>query len=101
MPVIGIDKNNRVSTSFTITCTSLCWYCNHMMDCTKLVTSEHYDNLRVPWHWHLFRHRSNDGASSPACNIYVKIFEDLQELIDKPYAREKEIVDRESRRHDY
>ena len=101
MPVIVIDKNNKVSSSFTVAPSSLCWYCKYLKDCSRMITSEYYDNLRVPLHWHLFHHRSNNGGISAACNIYVKIFEDLQELIDKPYAREKEIVDRESRRYDY
>lgn len=100
MPTKGIDKNNKVSTSFTVAVSSLCWYCPNIMTCAKLVYSKYY-NTKVPWHWHLFHYRTSDGGVSSACNIYVKIFEDLQELIDKPYERESEIVKRESRTHEY
>lgn len=96
----GIDKNNKLSTSFTITVTSLCWYCPHLTECTKLIESNYYP-VKVPRHWHLFHHRNTDGGISAACDVYVKIFEDLQELIDKPYERDREIIERESRLHEY
>ena len=94
-------KNNTIHKSQFKADKYFCYYCPNVLKCSEEVFSDYYDGYKVELRWHLFHYRVKDPSIFPGCNIYVKIFEDLQELIDEPYAREKEIVDRESRKHRY